>query len=65
MMSPTLVIQLAQQRQQELIAEAARDRLANQVSNPPVRNPRYIGAVLEQFVRRCLPPNLMVRRSPG
>ena len=65
MINDLMLIKLAQLRQQELIAEAARERMANQASNPPIRNPRYIGAVLERFVRRCLPANLMRRRSAG
>jgi hypothetical protein len=66
MISHLMLIELAHLRQQELIAEAVRERLANQVSsNRTMRNPRYIGAALERFVRRCLPANLIVRRSAG
>jgi len=66
MLDALMVLELAKLRQQELIEEAARQRLANQLgSNSPAPNPRYVGAVHERLVRRCVPVNLKLRRSAG
>jgi hypothetical protein len=66
MMSHLIILELARLRQQELLDVAAEERLAHQLrANAGKRNPRYVGAAFERFVRRCLPSGLIVRHSAG
>ena len=64
MMDPITLLELGKLHQQELIDEASREHRTHQLgATRQADNPRYVGAVIERFVRQFLPVRLVRRQS--